>query len=316
MNAHAPSPPQSLTSQEEAALGLLLELSAAGYDFVTVTPETHRRVLARKGREADSLRDAFGWSVPFSKELLPAPVFEAAREAGFLLPTGSGWKSAVRVSSLEGGLFLHSAFPTDAEDSVFFGPDSYRFADFIRLSLPDTPGRLADIGAGSGIGGIVAARLNPGLTIELADLNERALSLARVNAAFAQVPVTTIVSEGLDEIEAGLAVVIANPPFMADPSGRTYRSGGEMHGGALSLSWALDAAAKLAPGGTLLLYTGSAIVDGQDGLLDALSAGLAEADCSLNYRELDPDIFGEELDRPGYEQVERIAAVGAVIRKF
>jgi hypothetical protein len=35
----------------------------------------------------------------------------------------------------------------------------------------------------------------------------------------------------------------------------------------------------------------------------------------MSYAEIDPDIFGEELDSPGYEQVERIAAVGAVIEK-
>ena len=31
------------------------------------------------------------------------------------------------------------------------------------------------------------------------------------------------------------------------------------------------------------------------------------------YSEIDPDIFGEQLDEPGYEDVERIAAIGAVI---
>ena len=29
----------------------------------------------------------------------------------------------------------------------------------------------------------------------------------------------------------------------------------------------------------------------------------------FDYRELDPDVFGEELDRPAYAHVERIAVV-------
>ena len=34
-----------------------------------------------------------------------------------------------------------------------------------------------------------------------------------------------------------------------------------------------------------------------------------------HYEELDPDVFGEELEQPGYELVERIAAVGLKVVK-
>jgi hypothetical protein len=33
----------------------------------------------------------------------------------------------------------------------------------------------------------------------------------------------------------------------------------------------------------------------------------------LRYEEIDPDVFGEELEEEPYRNVERIAAVGAVI---
>jgi hypothetical protein len=67
----------------------------------------------------------------------------------------------------------------------------------------------------------------------------------------------------------------------------------------------------------MLLYTGSPIVGGEDRLLTALSDAADEAGGTLRYDELDPDIFGEELDQPVYRaaEVERIAAVGAVLRK-
>ena len=34
------------------------------------------------------------------------------------------------------------------------------------------------------------------------------------------------------------------------------------------------------------------------------------------YRELDPDVFGEELDKPGYERVERIAVVALTVTRL
>jgi hypothetical protein len=65
----------------------------------------------------------------------------------------------------------------------------------------------------------------------------------------------------------------------------------------------------------MLLYTGSAIVAGEDRLAAALSEQLPALGCALDYAEIDSDIFGDQLDEPGYEQVERIAAIGAVITR-
>jgi hypothetical protein len=38
-------------------------------------------------------------------------------------------------------------------------------------------------------------------------------------------------------------------------------------------------------------------------------------DFDIAYREVDPDIFGEELGTPAYADVERLAAVVAVITR-
>ena len=69
------------------------------------------------------------------------------------------------------------------------------------------------------------------------------------------------------------------------------------------------------PGGRVLLYSGSAIVDGADRLEADLVAHLPALGCTMRYEEIDPDIFGEELDGASYQDVERIAAIGAVIAK-
>ena len=72
---------------------------------------------------------------------------------------------------------------------------------------------------------------------------------------------------------------------------------------------------RLAPGGTLLLYTGAAIVDGADPFLQAASARLASTGHAWSYREMDPDAFGEELEAGAYTAADRIAAVVLTVRR-
>lgn len=305
-----------LSGEDERLRRLLDELAKADYRFIPPTPETHRRVVARRGQARD-VRDIFGWSLPFAEDLIPAALLDALRDAGMLGSTPEGLRSAVRVASIDDALFLHSAYPTDQADAVFFGPDSYRFVAFIGRELRGMPpaGNLVDIGTGSGIGGIMAARHLPGVRIRLTDINPHALRFARINAAHNGVEVATLEGSGMDPVDAPIELAISNPPFLKDSAGRAYRDGGGMHGAALSLEWASATAAKLAPGGRMLLYTASAIVDGHDALCAELAARARDAGCGLRYEEIDPDIFGEQLDEPGYEEVERIAAVGAVITR-
>lgn len=259
----------------------------------------------------------FGWSLPFSEVAAPAKILELLRRAHALETCGTGYKSKVRVSSLDGELFLHSAYPTAEEDAVFFGPDTYRYVDLIRSELPriSKVRRIVDIGAGSGAGGIVAAKLAPGAKVTLSDVNQSALRLAAVNAAHAGVEAELVQGPGLDAVEGPVDLVIANPPYIMDEHDRAYRDGGGMHGAQLSFDWAIAAAKRLEPGGHMILYTGVAIIEGKDELRVALECELPALGCSLRYRELDPDIFGEELDKPPYKDVERIAAVAAVIAK-
>ena len=82
-----------------------------------------------------------------------------------------------------------------------------------------------------------------------------------------------------------------------------------MRGAAMSLRIVEQALARLRPGGTLLLYTGIAIVDGRDEFLQTIRPQLDAACAHWRYEELDPDIFGGQLECEGYEEVERIAAV-------
>jgi len=310
----APLMAAGFESRESALVELLGRLKRAGYRFTTVTPATHERILARPTSGPLSLRDIFGWNRGFVEDDLDWPFLELLDQAGALSRTSAGLRSQVRVASLREDLFLHSAFPTDEADAVFFGPDTYRFARFIQEELPRLPGpkRIVDMGTGSGAGGLTCLRLRPESLVTLVDINERALRFARINAAAAGV---TVECRLASEMPGGIDLVVANPPYMIDPARRAYRDGGDLFGGAIALDWVRQALAALAPGGTMLLYTGAAFVNRRSPALEAVAAECAGQGASFACREIDPDVFGEELEKPGYEQVERIAAVGCVIRR-
>jgi methylase of polypeptide subunit release factors len=302
-------------------------LKAGGYRFVAPTPSTHARVIARRP-VAQDLRDILGWSLPFHAELIDPELLGLLDAADAIeSAAGGALKSRYRVASLGDDLFLHSAFPTTQRDAVFFGPDSYRFADFIRAEIRDlaAPGRLVDVGAGAGVGAVTAARSLAALTdgerpaaatIVLTDINPAALELAKANldaAAPLAANAEFLAADGLNGVDITPDLIIANPPYISDAAHRAYRDGGGMHGGEVSLAWARAASERLTRGGALLLYTGSAIIDGRDELKEALLGVLAGFDVS--YREIDPDVFGEELERDDYADVERIAVVGLVAIK-
>ena len=319
-----------------AADGALLALGNAlrdrGYRFITVTPETHRRVNARAaaaGRErARDLRDVFGWSRPFEASLLPPPLRELATQADILHEAPRGLVSRVRFSTRGEQIFVHSAYPTDATDAVFFGPDTYRFCDLVAAEVAGKRfRRIVDVGCGSGAGGIVAAGVAREVgEVVLGDISERALRFARVNAALAggggeggeggEIAAKTVAvrSDVLAGVDGAIDLVIANPPYLVDPLARAYRDGGGSFGEALALRIVDESLARLTPGGCLVLYTGVAVLDGRDVLRDAVVAACEHAGATCSYRELDPDVFGEEIEQnDAYAAAERIAAIGLVV---
>lgn len=299
---------------DQALLQLGKRLRADGYRFTCVTPATHGRVNAREGAEqARTLRDVFGWSRPFAPSLLSADELQQLECAQVLVPQGQLLASRVRWSSLDDLLLVHSAFPTDAGDAVFFGPDSYRFAQVIHHHLQHSPTRIehaVDVGCGSGVGALLIARAAQHAQVSAVDINPMALRYTAINAALAGVSnVSVEPGDLLDGIAGRFDLIVANPPYMLDHNARTYRHGGGTLGAELSLRIVEQARDRLCRSGTLLLYTGVAIVEGRDALLEAIRLRLAGPEWSWVYREIDPDVFGEQLAEPGYEQVERIAAV-------
>jgi hypothetical protein len=285
--------PSNIATDALADLGRFLLLE--GYRFTTVTQATHGRVNRRpENAWAQDLRGVFGWSRPFHTGLLPDALQQHLLEAGLIeaqdLADGPGWRALVRASNVGANLYFHSSWPTSDEDAVFFGPDTYRYLGAMQRSLE--------------------LLQRPVATIYAADINPAALAFTEANAVLnASANVVPCRSDLLDGVDGRFDLVMSNPPYILDEDELVYRHGGGEHGAELSIRIVRAALERLYPGGSLLLYTGVAIVDGEDRFLAAVRP-LLEASCSdWRYEELDPDVFGSQLGCDGYEDVERLAAV-------
>jgi len=235
--------------------------------------------------------------------------------------------SSVRVSSLGDDLLVHSGFPTTQADAVFFGPDTYRFARFVQQGVAQVQPqgsqaiRVLDVGCGSGAGGLAAARAlakqqqSAPPELWMNDINPVALQMTAVNAALAGIAVKPALGNALRAVKGDFDLIISNPPYLDDAAQRAYRHGGAGLGRALSVRIAEESLGRLLPGGRLLLYTGVAIVGGVDACLADLLPLLTDGRFDWSYSEIDPDVFGEELDQPSYAHVDRIAAVGLTVTR-
>lgn len=303
-----------MVRDDDSLVELLRQLKDRHYHFTCVTPATHERVLSRPAPDEPELRDIFGWNRHFLTGQLAPELRRLLKCSGCVEKTGDRLRSRIRVASLGDRLFLHSSYPTSSEDSVFLGPDTYRFVRFVLAHRQELERAewLVDMGTGSGAGGILAGAVAASARITLIDINPAAVQLARINAKAAAAEACVLVS---GQIPQGCDLLIANPPYMMDASHRTYRDGGAMFGGELACQWAREALQSLVPAGTMLLYTGAAVLGGRLPLVDGLQRLCREADAALHFEEIDPDVFGEELESPAYGEVERIAALGIRISK-
>ena len=309
-----------MDAQGQALVALGRELRSLGYRFIAVTPSTHRIVLDRPPNP-NTLQSIFGWNRSFERADLPKLIFDLLVAAGELESCNDRYKSKVRLATIDDLIFVHSAFPTERPDAVFFGPDTYRFVRLVRGSLGDLSGtpphRIVDIGCGSGAGGLYAAKLlGPGGDLVLADINMEALNYAAANAAINNVRHVEIAqSDILDGIEGPIDVVLANPPYLVDEGERLYRHGGGKLGLSIALRIVEQGLARLNPGGRLIVYTGTPIIHGADPFFESVRPLLQPHARQFVYEEIDPDVFGEELRMPAYLQADRIAAVGLTVIK-
>ncbi|MDF3334051.1 class I SAM-dependent methyltransferase [Lacticaseibacillus rhamnosus] len=133
----------------------------------------------------------------------------------------------------------HLRFTTDngvfSKHTVDFG-SRVLIATVLAETLPDGP--ILDVGAGYGPIGVALAKHFPNRQVTMSDVNERALALAKQNAADNGITNVSIIESSMyDGIDDQFAVVVTNPPI---------RAGKAIVSGILS-----GAAAHLLPGGQL-----------------------------------------------------------------
>lgn len=131
------------------------------------------------------------------------------------------------------------AFRTDA--GVFSRGEVDAGTDLLLKSLPEEmTGDILDLGCGWGVIGICAARRWPDARVTMADVNLRALDLARENARRNRAEVRCLESDGMEALKGEMFdTVITNPPIRA--------------GKQVIYRMFADAEACLRPGGSLIL---------------------------------------------------------------
>ena len=82
------------------------------------------------------------------------------------------------------------------------------------LPIEEFQGKVLDVGCGYGVIGIYLAK-NTSCTVDMCDVNRRALHLARTNAKDNQVDVNIFESDAYQNVSDRYQVIITNPPIRA-----------------------------------------------------------------------------------------------------
>jgi methylase of polypeptide subunit release factors len=294
-----------------AELGRLL--AAHDYHFTCITPASHSLVNARAGNElARELEGVFGWNRPFDPQLLSPEILEAALKAD-VLEIGSRFaRSRVRFATVGEALVVHSGFPTTSRDSVFFGPDSYRFVNLVTRALRGG-GSVIELGCGTGAAALSVAHRYA--RVVLTDINPLSVFYAHVNSRINARLVGTADLEILQgdlfaDVPEAFDAIIANPPFMIDAQRRLYRDGGP-RGFELALRILRESLPRLAPRGRLVIYTGIPYSSGHSPFHREMLQILGSR--RFTCEELDVDVFGDELASGAYAQIDRVAIVALTV---
>lgn len=327
-----------MANKHDALVDLLEAVQNTDYSFTTITPLSHQRVNARPGNQWAKnseaslatnptyfghriLRDVFGWSRAFYEMDIDPEIFALMQKAGVLKSYEDGWLSTVRISTFQDEnfgkqFFMHSAYPTTEAEAVFFGPDTYRYLHEINMVMCQghQVKHAVDIGCGAGPAAILTALHHPNANVYAVDINQAALELTSVNATVANTKnVMPLYSDLLSGVDGNFDLITANPPYLVDKEQRTYRHGGEDLGSGLSYDIVESSLPRVSSGGSFMLYTGVAINDGVDNfknkVVDYLQSFSKHQSLLWSYREIDPDVFGEELGDPCYAETDRIAAI-------
>lgn len=87
-------------------------------------------------------------------------------------------------------------------------------SDLLINSIPQTSGKILDLGCGYGVIGISLSLLNPSSDVTMVDINERAVELANRNIQLNNTKnAKAIQSDGFEKVIGMFDVIVSNPPI-------------------------------------------------------------------------------------------------------
>lgn len=83
------------------------------------------------------------------------------------------------------------------------------------IDIDNLCGKVLDLGCGIGVVGIILGTINQKISIDMVDVNERAISLARQNILLNRVKANVFISNAYDKVTSTYDYIITNPPIRA-----------------------------------------------------------------------------------------------------
>ena len=103
-------------------------------------------------------------------------------------------------------------------DNGVFSKDRFDYGTRVLLNSVDIDklsGNVLDLGCGLGVVGIILGTFNKGINIDMVDINERAIDLAKNNLVLNNIKANVFASDIYSNIDNKYDFIITNPPIRA-----------------------------------------------------------------------------------------------------
>jgi len=241
---------------DEQVLSVAGDFDEAAHDALRLP--LARAILEQRGDPRSLVALVFSFAGVASasrlREALGDEVCAALVAAEILRPTGSedGLRSTYRVALVE-GLWIFADHRVPGAEVIMLPAGGA--ARLLRVMPKGGAGAVLDVGCGSGVLALVAARRGASRAVGT-DLNARAVEVSRWNARLNGIPAEFHVGDRVAPVAGErFDLVVAQPPYVIRPAevdAVTYLHGGDA-GDELALRFLADIPAVLAPGGRALV---------------------------------------------------------------
>jgi methylase of polypeptide subunit release factors len=293
------------------------------------------------GSRLETLARLFALTLPVEAQAVEralAPVaLQELVDAGLVAYDGAVARSLVRILPYEDLLIAADPEPLGAPPGDFVLGVNPSARTLARLTLRHRVGSALDLGTGSGLHALLAAR--HAQTVVGIDVNPRALDYARLNARLNGIGNVELLEGSWFEPVAArrFDLIVANPPFVVSPDPAFLFRDAGLVGDAVSRTLVEQVPAQLAAGGIAQIFCNwihrvdedwrSPLESWLDGLgVDALLLRyqtLEPLDYAVAWNRTlgdDPDAFAATLDRwLEYDEqlgIERLSAGMLVLRRL